>query len=249
MQSVGYKRGMTPKIAVVCALKEELAAVKAGLGGEAARFELIQAGVGPKSAARVAEELAAREQPPEVVVSTGFCGGLVDELNVGDIVVAHEVRAGEPPAPQNSDRAKALIEIVSAALGKTKLRWKCGAMVCAENAVFKSKDKRVLGEKTGALAVDMESFALAANLDSARTALIAIRAVSDSVDDELPPEVAEFLDESGNVRAGKVTRFIFKRPKNFTRLLALKKRADSAAASLTEAWRALAKLDFETVKP
>src|SRR5438477_186309 len=43
-----------PKIVIVCALREEFAAVEAGLGADyRERFELIRAGVGPVSAAGV----------------------------------------------------------------------------------------------------------------------------------------------------------------------------------------------------
>src|SRR5438128_618124 len=82
----------TPKIAIVCALKEEYTAVAAGLGADwRERFELVRAGVGPESAARVAKEFAARAEPPTWVISTGFCGGLSESLNVGDIVVSSEI--------------------------------------------------------------------------------------------------------------------------------------------------------------
>jgi len=234
---------MSTKIAVVCALREELSAVKAGLGTDAGRFELIQAGVGARAAARVGKELASRENPAALVVSTGFCGGLSDALKVGDIVAAHNIvgiDAGGLPAPQNLVRAKMLVENqIAGALDAAKLRWECGSIVCSREPILKSEDKRALHVKSGAIAVDMESFALAESVDAAGTAVVVLRAVSDSVEDELPAEVAEFLDERGKVRVGKITRFVLKRPANITRLMSLKKRADKAAASLTLAWSAM----------
>src|SRR5438309_1974075 len=125
---------MTHRIAVVCALREELSAVKAGLGKDAKRFELVQTGVGARAAARVGKEFAERENPPALIVSTGFCGGLIDALSVGGIVAAHNiiciessVKSSATPRSISSSRAKSLVENkFAAALGASKLHWKLG---------------------------------------------------------------------------------------------------------------------------
>ena len=227
------------KIVVVCAMKEEYAAVQAGLGANAgARFEVIRAGVGPVSAARVARELAARAEPPDVVISTGFCGGLIDELKVGDIVVGGDVEYTESISCA-SDRPDCADAAEFARTLESSLKLKCarvfwGKTICSKDAVATVGAKRRLGQR--ASVVDMESYALATQCNSR---VVFVRVVSDSVTDELPAEVGEFLDAAGNVRAGSIARFIIKKPTNFLRLMELKKRSDIAAKALTEAWRAI----------
>ena len=101
-----------------------------------------------------------------------------------------------------------------------------------------AEDKRNLAAKYHALAVDMESFAMAAALKG-RAAFVVLRAVSDGVADELPPEAGSFLDEKGAVRMGKVLRFASRRPRNLKTLWRLKANAGKAAAGLTAAWKAV----------
>jgi nucleoside phosphorylase len=234
-----------PRIAIVCALKEEFAAVEAGLGPDyRARFELIRAGVGPISAARVATELAGRATPPRLIVSTGFCGGLVNDLEVGDVVVGSEIgnaNAGSTVSLSNESERKQIAQSLATALKRNGVRAFLGKTVCSADAIATTEHKRKLGQG-GATAVDMESYALASNR---KGCVVFVRAVSDSVDDELPAEVGEFLDTAGNVRAGKIMRFIFKKPSNILRLMELKKRSDIAAKSLTDAWRILRDVPFD----
>ena len=84
----------------------------------------------------------------------------------------------------------------------------------------------------------MESYAVA-QAAAGRCPVFALRAVSDAVTDALPPEVAGFLDANGDVRMGKVTRFMLGGPRNIRTLMELKSRSDKAAASLTAAWKAV----------
>ncbi len=243
------------KTVIVCALKEECAAVEAGLSSDFRhRFELIRAGVGPVSAARAAKELASRKHPPELIVSTGFCGGLADDLKVGDVVVGSEIMGTHEPHPAVSEidsfttRRNAgggLEQFVCEVLHCRGIKPYLARMICAENAVTTAAQKRELGKKFCAQAVDMESHAFVSNVDSTRTRVIFMRAVSDAVSDELPAEVGEFLNEQGNVRLGKITRFVLKNPSNIKRLMELKKRSDIAAKALTDAWRAIRDIHFE----
>ncbi len=69
--------------------------------------------------------------------------------------------------------------------------------------------------------------------------VLAVRVVSDSVLDELPPEVGGFLDENGSVRVAHVARYAMGGPRNMKTLWELKARTDKAAASLGAAWKVL----------
>ena len=234
-----------PQIAIVCALKEEFAAVQCGLGAACGeRFELIRAGMGPASAKRVATESASRSAPPRWIISTGFSGALAPGMNVGDIVVSSKIIDAESGKVYEF-ATDAIIQRIQSALSSLKIRIHSGRTVCTSEAVFSSVAKRALGDKSQAVAVDMESRALAENVNASKTHVIVIRTISDAVTDELPAEVGEFLTEAGDVRIGKIIRFILKCPSNIKRLMELKKRSDLAAAALTQVWKILRDVPFD----
>lgn len=233
------------KVVIVCALKEEFAAVQRGLGANCGdRFELVRAGMGPASAKRLATELTSRTSPPHWIVSTGFSGALAPGMNVGDIVLSSEIIDAESGRTFKS-ATDAITQRVQESLAALKIRVHTGGTVCTNDAVFSSAAKQALGEKSRAIAVDMESCAFAENVHASTTRVIVIRTISDAVSDELPAEVGEFLTESGDVRIGKIIRFILKRPSNIKRLMELKKRSDIAAATLTQVWNILRDVPFE----
>ena len=222
-----------PEFTIIAALRDELKAVSAGItADDLSHVALIRGGVGPGSAARAVGEakLAAGAR----ICSTGFCGGLKEGLDVGDIVLATEIQHAESGQRIRIDPAT--VARAGAALQSAGVKFYAGPIVSVTLPVFRCEDKRALGASSGALAVDMESYAIT----SANGCVpFVLRAISDAVSDELPAEVSEFLDDKGNVRAGKITRFILKRPANIQRLMELKKRSDAAGSALTAAWKAV----------
>jgi nucleoside phosphorylase len=222
-----------PALTIVAALRDELQAVSTAIPpAELHRARLIRSGVGPESAARAVAE--ANVPKWGRICSTGFCGGLADGLNVGDIVVATEILHGGSDKRIAIDAAT--VKRAVEALQSAGMKFHVGPLVSVPLPVFRCDDKRALGQKTQAAAVDMESYAIAA---PGGASPFVLRVISDAVTDELPAEVSEFLDADGNVRAGKITKFIIKRPANIARLMELKKRSDTAAAALTTAWKAV----------
>lgn len=226
-----------PSVIIIGAIRDELAAVGRGISpSEHSRANLIRGGVGPDSASRAVAGLDFASA--KFVCSTGFCGGLKDGVEVGDIIVATEILRGDSVEKINVDAT--LVGKITAALSSAGVRFHAGPLTSVREPVFLREDKRALGISSGAVAVDMESFAIATPAAKAGGCTpFVLRVVSDSVDDELPSEVSKFLDADGNVRAGKITRFIFKRPTNIARLMELKKRSDTASAALTAAWKAV----------
>lgn len=219
-------------LAIIAALREELAAVTAGIPAEdRALVQMIRGGVGPQSAGKAAAQCNARW-----VCSTGFCGGLTDQLNVGDIVVASAIVDGSAATQTASVTIDpTLVQNVLSALKSAGVVAHSGVITSVRDPVLACDSKRALGQSAAAIAVDMESFAISA---ACTGKMFVLRSVSDSVNDELPVEVSGFLDAEGNVRAGNITRFVLKRPTNIKKLMELKARSDIAARSLTAAWKA-----------
>jgi nucleoside phosphorylase len=228
------------KTVILTALREELHAVAAGLPKGAPGFDVIRGGIGPDSAARAAAALFTNPEAPKLVCSTGFCGGIADGLAVGDLVVATAIVEGDAQRRERIDVAPELLKRVTDALKSAGIGFHSGVLVSVRDPVLQTSAKRALGRANAALAVDMESYAIA---DAVRaqpgTAFLAMRVVSDAVGDELPPEVAEFLDAEGKVRTTVVARFVLRSPANMKKLWELKGRSDKASKTLTAAWKAV----------
>ncbi|MDD2856981.1 MAG: hypothetical protein PHU01_15805, partial [Desulfuromonadaceae bacterium] len=94
------------KIAIITAMTDELLAVAMSFGIKdyfnSSAFSdncfscygneiyLIQSGMGFDNAARAAE-ITIEACKPELIISTGFCGAISDNLKTGDIVVAKTI--------------------------------------------------------------------------------------------------------------------------------------------------------------
>lgn len=230
---------------VVVALREEYAAVTEALRSSAlnaGRVRVLQGGLGGAMAAAAAHKLLRDAPGTRLLVSCGFSGGLADGLAVGDVFLATAVKARPSleQAAQHDEPAScagAIVERMAAAFSSAGMPCRKGVLVTLVQPVLGAADKRALGAAAAAQAVDMEAAAVARIARERQLDFIALRAISDAVDDELPPEVAAFLDEQGRVRAGQILKFAVRRPGNLKELWRLKSRSDRAGDSLQKAVR------------
>ena len=151
---------------VVCApLRIEAWAVDRG----PLRGSVLCTGPGPR---RSADSLRARyaHRPAEAVAVVGFAGALIPGMRAGDVIVATEVRDQEHTVVCPS------AELLARALGRLGLRVHRGPVACTDHVVRDAERHRLA--ESGAVAVDMESAALAR---AARGApLIVVRVVVDT---------------------------------------------------------------------
>ncbi|MSP89586.1 MAG: nucleoside phosphorylase [Alphaproteobacteria bacterium] len=127
------------------------------------------------------------------LVSFGIAGGLAPGVATGTLVLADWVVDGARSYPCDS----AWITRVAGMLGPAGLMIARGAVAASAAIVATPAAKAVLQGKSGAIAVDMESGAIAAA--AARTGLpfLVLRAIADSSDRTLPPAVAVGLRADG----------------------------------------------------
>jgi adenosylhomocysteine nucleosidase len=201
------------------------ALIVSGLKREAALF----AGPDPVSACGNAAVLRSKfdelaDRPLRTVVSFGVCGGLDPTLRPGDIVLGIEV-----VLDSESVRADpALTQWLERRLISRGERVVRGKVAAVYAPVMTAEDKSALRAATGAVAVDMESFA-AGRFAKARGARFAIlRAVSDPAERDLPPLVVAAVDPAGGVNVVALIRGLVGSPTQLTGLIAAA--LDSAAA-------------------
>lgn len=244
------------KIAIITAMPEEFRAVANSLGTAApmqpgelngARFSaagheflLVQSGVGFDNAAR-ATEMLIRDEHPDLLISTGFCGGIAPELQAGDVVVAnmiviaHESGFEEIPVPLSSIGQTFVAR--QAVVGK-----KVVGGVFVSTSIITSK-KRLAGMLPGHYSspvVEMESGAIAIIAVENNIPLLAIRAVSDPADEELGFSLDEFCDpDMRRILPYKVLLTVLRKPRIIPQLIRLGRGSRRAAESLTATFTSL----------
>ena len=195
---------------------------RGGLYGKI-RIAVVESGLGPSRAERATVALLDAHQP-KWIVSTGFCGALIPSLKIGEIVVANEVTnlQGDTlkiDVGMTTDPSRGL------AVGRT---------LTVEKMVRKISEKQAFAEKTGAIAVDMETYAIASLCRERKERFLAVRAVSDDLSADLPDEVLSLVGETGAVRIGAVIGALWKRPGSYKDMWHLRENAMLCADRLSK---------------
>jgi adenosylhomocysteine nucleosidase len=160
--------------------------------GECARWQhgwLAVSGIGPHNAMRAAERLL--ECGIDRLANWGVAGALDGELAPGDIVVPDRIRHA-PDDPGFATDAIARERIVSACSGSLTVRQ--GALWSAPEPLASQADKRAVAAQSGAIAVDMEAASIAAVATRAGLPFVAVKAICDPLDRELPRRIMRALD-------------------------------------------------------
>lgn len=128
---------------------------------------LVRNGMGKEKAAEATESII-NEFHPGTIVSAGFCGALVGDLNVGDIVVSN---------------------------------FADGKIFCSPQLLYTYEDKMSAHrEHEKAVIVDMESEGISAVAGKNGIPFVAIRVVSDGLNDEIPVPLAVLTSPSKLIR-------------------------------------------------
>jgi adenosylhomocysteine nucleosidase len=179
---------------------------------------LLECGVGRDAAHRGAEALITGHQPA-FVISAGFAGGLQPQVKRGEIVMADRL-------VDVSGRTLSIdLRISSDALARSP-GVHVGRMLTVDEIVHTAAEKSALGERHQALSVDMETFAVAEACGRAGVRFMAVRVISDAVDDELPRDIDRLVRKrTAAGRLGAALGAILDRPGAFKDMWKLKEDA------------------------
>jgi adenosylhomocysteine nucleosidase len=227
-------------VGIVCALKLELAEylekcdrVRRYTGGDFTfrggftgpdwdvRVLIVEAGTGAERARRATRALM-DAHTPVWVISAGFSGALHPDLQLGDIVVANSI----------IDTSGAELRVDVKMSPDPERGWHVGRILMAGEIVRTVSEKRQLAEKHDALAVDMESLAVAQVCQQTGTRFMAVRVISDDLSHDLPPEVMSVFGGSGSLRAGAIAGALLKRPSSMKDMWRLRENAQHASERL-----------------
>jgi adenosylhomocysteine nucleosidase len=167
------------------------------LGGR--EVVIVDGGVGQKAAARATAE-AIKFYQPKWVISAGFAGGLDEKLRRGHIVMAEEV------VNVRGERLSVDLRLENQRTeepnNQTSRGLHVGRLLTVDSILREPDERRRLAEQHQAVACDMESFAVVETCRKLGVPCLAIRIISDAVDDELPPEIEHLLKQTS--LAGKL---------------------------------------------
>ena len=160
------------------------------------------------------------------LVSFGLAGALDPALRPGDLVVAEAVilPGGRRLEVDAGWRAR-----LGAASGAH-----LGAVAGSDRLLATAAMKREVRERTGALAVDMESHVVAEAAAAAGLPFAVIRAIGDPAERALPLTALAFVNPQGRIRAGAVIG-ILARPLELAALLRLGLETRAALRTLRRA--------------
>lgn len=187
------------------------------------RIAVVESGVGTVKAERATRALLATHSPTWVL-SCGFGGALQPQLKIGDILAVNEVV---------DDAGRDLRIDVKIAADPARHLY-VGRLATVGKIVRTIAEKHELAEKTGSLAVDMETFAVAHVCQELHRKFLAFRVMSDDLSADLPPEVMSIFGDTGAVRLGAVVGSLWKRPSSVTDLWRLREQATQAADHLAD---------------
>lgn len=137
------------------------------------KVQCLVTGMGPRAGEAVRRRLA--EGDIQLVVSAGFAGGVRPGFQTGDLVLASEVI--HAPSGDLRRPAPSFFSLSDTAF--------VGPFVTVEKALSDPKAKAWAGNRFGAIAVDMESAAVAQAADQAGVPWVAVRAILDPMETPL----------------------------------------------------------------
>jgi adenosylhomocysteine nucleosidase len=224
--------------AVVRALKQRQK-IHAGItAAQRAHFSeheltITEAGMGFSNATETARRIIA-ELRPDLIVSAGLCGGIAEELRVGDAVVSTGLMIVSDNSFQDVSVTIPTVsrDFVSRQAGEGRRVF--GGLFATTSAIRqKSRLATLLPPGAPYPVVDMESAAIALLAGENGIPFIGLRTVSDPFDEELGFSLDEFCDGRMRIRIPKVLLTIARKPQVIPQLIRLARNSRVAAASLS----------------
>lgn len=192
---------------------------------------IVLTGAGPKHAASAVTEIfGGKPGEFDLCISAGLCGALRSEYRIGEIV------AGRTVCTKLADRGDGRQEIGSDQ-DLYRLAVNLGARAvdrfCTMDHVAGTRnEKHKLGEV--AEIVEMESFSVMREAAKSGVRGIAIRAISDAADEDLPLDMDQIFGPNGTVSMHGVAGQIARHPLSIPGLIRLGRQSRHAAQKLAD---------------
>jgi len=206
---------------IVVALPEELSTLtskridKGHCVFIADKLLVTYSGAGPENAQAAAELLTTKGVTQ--LISWGCAAALNETLIPGDLTLADTlIDTDYTRIDISSDWHRYATNLLSQLLNVHT-----GRLAESNNIVATSADKRLLQSTTGAIALDMESIAIAKVARQHALPFLAIRAIADPASMDLPRAINHALNDQGDIVLRKLLLFIALHPTEIPALIKL----------------------------
>jgi adenosylhomocysteine nucleosidase len=194
---------------------------------------LVKSGVGPASATKRLAETK-YPQTPQCVLSIGCAGALSPELAVGDTVIAQKI-VDDADDDESFAPEPELTAIAAACCEQLGFPFHSGTTVSAPEVAATVEAKQRLAAKHGAIAVDMETAQVAAWARKMGAPTLALRTISDTASDCIPPELGGLVDsKTGKLRPARAAAVFSRKPKLLAEAMRLKRNMDHSLEILAQ---------------
>lgn len=170
-------------------------------------------GVGRAGAQAAAEDLIA--QGANLLISWGTAGGLSPGMAAGTLILGDRIISRE----EVFETDRIWREHFYSHLANITVH--CGAVVEAEHIIASTSAKAQLFSLHQAVAVDMESAAIARVAKQAGAPFLAIRSIVDAADFALPEWLTDCLDPTGKIKVAPLIKYLCHQPRRLFTVLHL----------------------------
>lgn len=195
---------------------------------------VVRSGAGWENAYAAARRLV--RQGAGALASLGLSGGLSPDLRPGHLIVARRCLMTDGLAPAQVWHAPPAASRLHRVLSAAGLPVCAGPILTTRVAALSPDSKAVLLKRFGALAVDMESAAVARAAAEAGLPWLSCRAVCDPADRAVPPPLAAALAADGRLRTSTIAAGLLRDPSLVRDLAVLAVQAGKACRSLRKAF-------------
>jgi len=207
----------------------------------AKQFAVVGHGIGMKRAREGARRALDAMPQTELIIGTGVAGALSAGLKPGDLIMADRILAIESEgetARATGAIAGGHLQELGRSLTIAGIRYATGAILTSHRVLATGAEKRRAKEITGAIAVDMETAALAAEAAARGIPFAVVRAVLDELDDEVAG--IGKVDEHGRLNPLATVAYLVRNPRVALKIPRMMRNLSIAAKSIADAIEAIA---------
>jgi len=188
---------------------------------------LIISGIGAEQAAKAATTLI--QHGADALLSWGCAGALSNALHPGDLLLPNTVK---PETGKTLHTDKQWHTHLSSLL-RNSCKSATGALAGSADIIAEPAQKQALYQSSGAVAVDMESAAIALIAQNAGIPFMAIRAIADDVNSIIPACINKGMDAYGNIKPARMLGLLLMHPASWRQLMRLGRQFGAAKATLS----------------
>jgi adenosylhomocysteine nucleosidase len=201
--------------------RREFDLFKANIGAD--EVTVLLTGIGGESASKAI--LSIPLELHDVCISSGLAGSLDTALQPGDIVVARTAETLDRATKSASDAS--LVELAAARGAKP-----VNVSLTSEKIVATAEAKEDLSRQ-GSI-VEMETAHILSAATQQHVPCVAVRAISDGADEDLPVDFGRILDSHGHLKMGGLLKEVGLSPYRIPLLVQFGRQSRAAAKSLAD---------------